>query len=101
MLRFLVGGLLPLAGTSVYEAMSPQWAGTLLGLVQVAMIPIPLVFYKWGHRIRARSPLIRQLREDMEKSQKSVAISRHEERDGEEDAEKEAATQTVVVGEGK
>ncbi|TVY17787.1 Citrinin biosynthesis cluster MFS transporter mrr1 [Lachnellula arida] len=95
MLRFLVGGLLPLAGTSMYEAMSPQWAGTLLGLVQVAMIPIPFVFYKWGDRIRARSPLIRQMREDMEKSQKSVASARHE-GDREEDVEKEAATQTVV-----
>lgn len=48
----------------MYAALTPQWAGTLLGLVQVIMIPIPLVFYKYGDRIRAKSPLIRQMRAD-------------------------------------
>lgn len=57
----------------MYTALSPHWAGTILGLVQVALIPIPFVFYKWGDRIRARSPLIRQMREDQEKSQKRAA----------------------------
>ena len=57
----------------MYAKLSPQWAGTLLGLVQVALIPIPFVFYKWGSRIRAKSPLIRQMREDQEKSEKRAA----------------------------
>ncbi|CAG8971027.1 hypothetical protein HYALB_00005265 [Hymenoscyphus albidus] len=74
--RSMVGGTLPLAGPSMYSALSPNWAGTILGLVQVALIPIPFVFYKWGDRIRAKSPLIRQMREDQEKSQKRAARAR-------------------------
>lgn len=100
--RSLVGGTLPLAGPSMYAALSPQWAGTLLGLVQVALIPIPFVFYKWGDRIRAKSPLIKQMREDMEKSQKRAAkAKRRQERrgeigvNGEGDVEKEAVSKTV------
>ncbi|KAK6582547.1 hypothetical protein PZA11_004955 [Diplocarpon coronariae] len=65
--RSVVGGTLPLAGPKMFAALTPQWAGTLLGLVQVALIPIPFVFYKWGDRIRARSPLIRQMRDDQER----------------------------------
>ncbi|CZS98059.1 probable benomyl/methotrexate resistance protein [Rhynchosporium agropyri] len=71
--RSIVGGTLPLAGPKMYSALSPQWAGTLLGLVQVALIPIPFVFYKYGDRIRARSPLIKQMREDAERNRKRAA----------------------------
>ncbi|KAL5404576.1 hypothetical protein PMIN03_009062 [Paraphaeosphaeria minitans] len=39
----------------------------MLSLVEFAMIPIPLIFYRYGHRIRERSTLIRQMCEDKEK----------------------------------
>lgn len=68
--RSALGGTLPLAGPAMYNALTPHWAGTLLGLIQVALIPIPFVFYKYGDRIRAKSPMIKQMREDLEKSQK-------------------------------
>lgn len=45
-IRSFIGGTLPLAGPAMYAKLSPQWAGTLLGLVQVGLIPIPFVFYK-------------------------------------------------------
>ncbi|TVY80618.1 Citrinin biosynthesis cluster MFS transporter mrr1 [Lachnellula suecica] len=94
--RSLVGGTLPLAGPAMYKALSPQWAGTLLGLVQVALIPIPFVFYKWGDRIRARSPLIIQMRADAEKSQKRAArAKRRGEREVMGDGEKERVANTV------
>lgn len=64
LMRSLFGALLPLAGISMFAAMSPQWAGTLLGLLEVVLIPIPFVFYKYGDRIRARSPAIRAMREE-------------------------------------
>ena len=60
----------------MYSKLTPQWAGTLLGLVQIALIPIPFVFYKWGAKIRARSPLIRRMREDQERSEKRAARAR-------------------------
>ena len=75
--RSTIGGTLPLAGTLMYKAMSPQWAGTMLGLVQVCLIPIPFVFYKYGERIRSKSPLIRQMREDQEKSERRAAKARN------------------------
>lgn len=74
--RSFIGGTLPLAGPAMYSKLTPQWAGTLLGLVQVVLIPIPFVFYKWGSKIRAKSPLIRQMREDQEKSERRAAKAR-------------------------
>ncbi len=68
----------------MYAKLTPQWAGTLLGLVQVALIPIPFVFYKWGAKIRARSPLIQKMREDQERSEKRAAKAKRQ-------AEREAA----------
>ena len=57
----------------MYAKLTPQWAGTLLGLLELALVPIPFVFYKWGAQIRMKSPLIRQLREDQEKSERRAA----------------------------
>lgn len=39
----------------------------MLSLIEFALIPIPLVFYRYGHKIRQKSALIRQMREDREK----------------------------------
>jgi hypothetical protein len=39
----------------------------MLSLIEFAMIPIPVVFYLYGHKIREKSALIRQMREDREK----------------------------------
>ncbi|KAK2628826.1 hypothetical protein QTJ16_001929 [Diplocarpon rosae] len=65
--RYLAGGILPLAGPKMFAALTPHWAGTLLALVQMFLIPIPFVFYKRGDRIRARSALIKQMRDDQER----------------------------------
>lgn len=56
--RFGLAGLLPLAGSKMYRNLGADWAGTTLGLIEVMLIPIPFVFYKYGHRIRMRSPMI-------------------------------------------
>jgi hypothetical protein len=39
----------------------------MLSLIEFAMIPIPVVFYLYGNKIREKSLLIRQMREDKEK----------------------------------
>ena len=39
----------------------------MLALIEFAMIPIPVIFYRYGHKIREKSALIRQMREDREK----------------------------------
>ncbi|KAJ2998296.1 hypothetical protein NUW58_g364 [Xylaria curta] len=71
--RSILGGLLPLAGPKLYETLTPQWAGTFLGLLEVALIPIPFIFWRYGERIREKSPAIRSLREDQERNERRVA----------------------------
>ena len=51
----------------MYEKLDPHWAGTLLGLVQIAIIPIPVFFYRHGHKIRMKSALIQRMQQDKEK----------------------------------
>lgn len=72
-MRSIFGATLPLAGAHMYEAMTPRWAGTFLGLLEVALIPIPWIFYRRGERIRARSPVIRQMREEQTKNDRKRA----------------------------
>jgi hypothetical protein len=68
-LRSAMGGTLPLAGAKMYQSLGPHWSATMLALVEFALVPIPLVFWRYGHRIRGRSVLIRQMREDKEKAE--------------------------------
>ena len=62
--RSILGGTLPLAGPELYAKLGANWAGTLLGLIEVLIIPIPFVFYRYGSKIRMKSSLIRTLGED-------------------------------------
>lgn len=60
-IRSIFGATLPLAGTSMYAVMSPQMAGTVCGAMLMMMIPIPFVFWRYGHKIRERSKIIREI----------------------------------------
>lgn len=66
-IRSILGGVLPLAGASMYDSLGPNWAGTLLGVLEVVIVPIPFVFYKYGHKIRIKSPLILRMQEEKTK----------------------------------
>lgn len=50
--RSLLGALLPLAGNSMYDAMGLGWGTSLLGLIAVAFIPVPFIFWTYGQRLR-------------------------------------------------
>ena len=39
----------------MFKGMGIQWASTLLGCVAAALIPIPIIFYYYGERIRGYS----------------------------------------------
>lgn len=69
-MRSLLGGTLPLAGSAMYRALGANWAGTLLGLLEVAIIPIPFLFYRYGGRIRQKSTMIREMRENEERQER-------------------------------
>ncbi|KAJ5575420.1 hypothetical protein N7450_009319 [Penicillium hetheringtonii] len=66
-IRSVLGGVLPLVGSYMYDSLGPNWSGTLLGLLEVAIIPIPFVFYKYGYKIRMKSNLIVRMQEDKKK----------------------------------
>ncbi|KAL8736600.1 MAG: hypothetical protein Q9181_002323 [Wetmoreana brouardii] len=54
-LRSICGAVFPLFSTYMFKALGVNWAGSLLGFVALALVPIPIVFWKFGARIRARS----------------------------------------------
>ena len=83
--RSILGGTLPLAGSAMYGSMGARWASTLCGLLEVLIIPIPFIFYRYGEKIRQKSVLIRKIQEDasraaqkrekaMERQEKSMAV---------------------------
>lgn len=41
--------------TYMFNGMGIQWASTLLGCVAAVLVPIPVLFYLYGHKLRARS----------------------------------------------
>lgn len=51
-LRSIFGGVFPLFGLKMYNALGLGWGNSLLAFIAVAMIPIPFFFYKHGERIR-------------------------------------------------
>ncbi|KAH8819879.1 MFS transporter [Xylogone sp. PMI_703] len=51
-LRSLFGALLPLAGPPMYQALGLGWGNSLLGFIALAMVPMPLLFWKYGEAIR-------------------------------------------------
>lgn len=54
-LRSLAGAGFPLFSVQMVEGMGVQWAGTLLGCVALVMVPVPVLFYLKGAKIRERS----------------------------------------------
>ena len=54
-LRSLFGAVFPLFATYMFDALGVNWTGTLLGFVALLLVPIPVVFWKYGAKIRARS----------------------------------------------
>jgi len=54
-MRSIAGAAFPLFARYMYEAMGIQWASTLLGCVAAVLVPIPVIFYLYGHKLRAKS----------------------------------------------
>ncbi|EEP80035.1 conserved hypothetical protein [Uncinocarpus reesii 1704] len=49
------GAAFPLFAARMFRTLGVQWAGSLLAFLTVAMIPVPMLFYVYGKRIRAMS----------------------------------------------
>ena len=55
LIRSTLGGAFPLFAVQMYHKLGVDWASSLLGFITAAMVPIPIVFFIYGKRIRAMS----------------------------------------------
>lgn len=55
LLRYALGAVFPLFALQMYKKLGIAWATSLLGFVSLALLPIPWILFKYGHRIRAMS----------------------------------------------
>ncbi|GME39341.1 MFS multidrug transporter [Neofusicoccum parvum] len=53
--RSFFGAGFPLFGPAMYHRLGVDWASSLVAFLAIAMIPIPILFYKFGHAIRCKS----------------------------------------------
>ena len=54
-LRSMAGGGFPLFAVQLYNNLGVPWATSLLGFLTVAFLPVPILFYVFGKRIRKLS----------------------------------------------
>ncbi|KAL4880915.1 major facilitator superfamily domain-containing protein [Aspergillus karnatakaensis] len=57
-LRSLAGSGFPLFASYMFDSLGVEWALTLLGCVSACLVPIPVILYIYGARIRAKSRLV-------------------------------------------
>lgn len=53
--RSIIGALLPLGGLSLYNALGYGWGNGVLAFISLALVPLPLVFKKYGPQIREKT----------------------------------------------
>ena len=51
----MFGAAFPLFAKAMYVNLGVDWASTLLALLACAFVPIPILLYKYGERIRMAS----------------------------------------------
>lgn len=51
-LRSIAAGLLPLAGTPLYDKLGLGWGNSLLGFLAIMFLPVPWLLYRYGRRLR-------------------------------------------------
>lgn len=54
LLRSLGGALLPLVGGPMFSVLGVGWECSVLALVAVMLIPMPILFYRHGGKLRRK-----------------------------------------------
>lgn len=54
-LRCIAGTVLPLSAAPLYANLGLGWGNSVLGFVALLFVPVPLIFWKFGERIRKNS----------------------------------------------
>ncbi|KAG5356440.1 Polyamine transporter 1 [Yarrowia sp. B02] len=55
MMRSSFGAAFPLFTPALFHNLGVNWAGTLVGGIAVLMLPVPILFYMFGKRVRQKS----------------------------------------------
>ncbi|EXA30264.1 hypothetical protein FOVG_18354 [Fusarium oxysporum f. sp. pisi HDV247] len=55
-LRSLAGAMLPLTGLSMYDDLGLGWENSIIAFLALALVPVPVIFFLQGFKIRAKSP---------------------------------------------
>ena len=56
--RSLFGGAFPLFAGAMFHDLGVPWATSTLAFISVALVPVPVLFYKFGARIRSWSKYV-------------------------------------------
>lgn len=54
-MRYIVAGSMVIADMKMYETLGVHWTMTMLGCLGVVLTPLPLLFWKFGDKVRKRS----------------------------------------------
>ena len=57
LVRSLLGAGFPLFATAMYDRLGVAWATSLLAFLAVAMVPVPVLFYFYGQKVRSWSKM--------------------------------------------
>lgn len=57
-IRSLLAGCIPLVAHPMFSTLGVNWACTLLGCIVLLLIPLPLVFAKYGPFLRSKSRFV-------------------------------------------
>ncbi|KAF1815011.1 multidrug resistance protein [Eremomyces bilateralis CBS 781.70] len=52
--RCVFGAFLPLAGPSLYQRLGLGWGNSVLAFIGLALMPVPVLFFRYGETIRKR-----------------------------------------------
>lgn len=52
--RSVFGGIVPLVAPSLFKALGYGWGISVFAMVSVVLAPAPILFYRFGERIRGR-----------------------------------------------
>ncbi|KAF2997775.1 hypothetical protein E8E14_001868 [Neopestalotiopsis sp. 37M] len=53
--RYTFAAAFPFFSIQMYTALGTGWASSVLGFLSVALLPVPWILFKYGHKIRAMS----------------------------------------------
>lgn len=94
-MRSLCGACFPLFATYMFNGMGIQWASTLLGCVAGVLVPIPVIFWVYGAKIRAKSKLAPTFPPQGHRHQHSAHTPGKTQSEKKETAPQDAASSTV------